>query len=75
MIGAGRAKVTDRIDPAVGILMKKRYGDRVTENEPYAYIYINDETHLAEAEKYLASTVTFTDEAPEELPLIYDVVE
>ena len=75
MIGAGRAKVTDRIDPAVGILMKKRYGDRVTENEPYAYIYVNDETHLAEAEKYLASAVTFTDEAPEELPLIYDVVE
>ncbi len=75
MIGAGRAKVTDRIDPAVGILMKKRYGDRVTENEPYAYIYVNDETHLAEAEKYLASSVTFTDEAPEELPLIYDVVE
>ncbi len=75
MIGAGRAKVTDRIDPAVGILMKKRYGDHVSENEPYAYIYINDETHLEDAERYLAAAVTFTDEAPEPLPLIYDVVE
>ena len=75
VLGAGRAKVTDKIDPAVGILMKKRYGDFVNENEPYAYIYTNDETRLEEAKKHLTSAVTVSDDKPEELPLVYDVVE
>ena len=75
VLGAGRAKVTDKIDPAVGILMKKHYGDFVNENEPYAYIYTNDETRLEEAKKHLTSAVTVSDDKPEELPLVYDVVE
>ncbi|MBQ5488058.1 MAG: thymidine phosphorylase [Clostridia bacterium] len=75
MIGAGRAKVTDRIDPAVGILMKKRYGDAVSDNEPFAYMYVNDETNYEEAVKKLLEAVTVTDETPEELPLIYDIIE
>ena len=75
MIGAGRAKVTDRIDPAVGILMKKRYGEAVSDNEPFAYMYVNDETNYEEAVKKLLEAVTVTDETPEELPLIYDIIE
>ncbi|MBR4635618.1 MAG: thymidine phosphorylase [Clostridia bacterium] len=75
MIGAGRAKVTDRIDPAVGILMKKRYGDAVSDNEPFAYMYVNDETNYEEAVKKLLEAVTVTDETPDELPLIYDIIE
>lgn len=75
MIGAGREKVTDRIDPAVGILMRKRYGDRVDENEPVAYIYLNDESRFAEAEAKLREAVEVTSEEPDALPLIYDIIE
>ncbi|MBQ7061497.1 MAG: thymidine phosphorylase [Clostridia bacterium] len=75
MLGAGREKVTDRIDPAVGILMKKRYGDRVEAGEAFAVIYANSEEKLVEAEKKLREAVTITEAAPEELPLIYDVIE
>ena len=75
MLGAGREKVTDRIDPAVGILMKKRYGDRVEAGETFAVIYVNDETRLAEAENKLRGAVTITEAAPEALPLVYDVIE
>ena len=75
VLGAGREKVTDKIDPAVGILMKKRYGNFVNENEPYAYIYTNDESRLEEAQKHLAAAVTISETEPEELPLVYDVVE
>ena len=75
MLGAGREKVGDRIDHAVGILMKKRYGDYVTESEPFAYIYVNDESRLCEAELKLRGAVQLTAEKPAELPLIYDIVE
>ena len=75
MLGAGRAKVTDRIDPAVGILMKKRYGDAVSADEPFAYMYVNDETRFDDAVKKLLEAVTITAEKPEELPLVYDIIE
>ena len=63
------------IDPAVGILMNKRYGDWVSEKEPFAYMYVNKEDNLEEARSMLVSAVEITSEAPEELPLIYDVIK
>lgn len=75
LLGAGRFKKSDAVDPAVGILMNKRYGDKVGSNDPYAYAYVNDETHLEEACELIHRAVTVTREQPEELPLIYDVIE
>ena len=75
MLGAGRMQATDRIDPAVGILMKKRYGDRVCENDVIAYFYVNDDQRLDAALDAFKRAVTLTDEPPEELPLVYDIIE
>jgi pyrimidine-nucleoside phosphorylase len=38
-LGAGRARVEDRIDPAVGILVHRKLGDRVEKGEPLATIH------------------------------------
>ncbi len=75
LLGAGRFRKDDVIDPAVGILMNKRYGDWVSEKEPFAYMYVNKEDNLEEAHSMLVSAVEITSEAPEELPLIYDVIK
>ncbi len=75
LLGAGRFRKDDVIDPAVGILMNKRYGDWVSEKEPFAYMYVNKEDNLEEARSMLVSAVEITPEAPEELPLIYDVIK
>lgn len=75
LLGAGRFRKDDVIDPAVGILMNKRYGDWVSEKEPFAYMYVNKEDNLEEARSMLVSAVEITSEAPEELPLIYDVIK
>ena len=75
LLGAGREKASDIIDPAVGILMKKRCGDFVGEDEPFAYMYVNDETNLAEAMTKLRNAVTLSSEKPEDCPLIYDIIE
>ena len=75
LLGAGREKASDIIDPAVGILMKKRCGDFVGEDEPFANMYVNDETNLAEAMTKLRNAVTLSSEKPEDCPLIYDIIE
>lgn len=75
MLGAGRESLSDKIDYAVGILMKKRYGDSVNTNEPIAYIYVNDDSRLTEAERKLHEAITITECEPEPLPLIYDIIE
>src|SRR5207245_5165530 len=55
-IGGGRRAKEDAIDPRVGLLIRKRIGDRVERGEPLA------ELHLArrdpEAEKEVAASYT-----------------
>ena len=49
ILGAGREKKEDKIDPAVGIILKKKVAEKVRENEVLAYIHANDEEKLIEA--------------------------
>ncbi|HYG67747.1 MAG TPA: thymidine phosphorylase [Anaeromyxobacteraceae bacterium] len=41
-LGAGRARVEDRIDPAVGIVVHRKLGERVERGEPLATIHHGD---------------------------------
>ena len=75
LLGAGRFKKDDVIDPAVGILMKKRYGDRVEAGEPFAVMYVNSRERFAEAYEMISSAVTVSQEPPKEIPLVYEVIE
>ena len=75
LLGAGREKAGDTVDPAVGILMKKRCGDRIEKDEPIAYMYVNDETNLDEAVSKLVNAVSVVDEKPEDEALVYDIIE
>ena len=75
LLGAGREKAGDTVDPAVGILMKKRCGDRIEKDEPIAYMYVNNETNLDEAVSKLVNAVSVADEKPEDEALVYDIIE
>ena len=67
-LGAGRATKADVIDHAAGIMLSKKTGDKVKKGEVIAHLYSNKECDLTC--EYL-SAISFSDIAPEPLPLIY----
>jgi len=75
MLGAGRQKKGDVIDPAVGIWIKKRIGDRVEKGEELALFHVNKETNLEESIKLFTSAVIIMDQKPDLPPLIYSTIE
>ena len=70
-LGAGRVKKTDVIDPAVGLIMRVRLGDRVQAGEPLATLYLNRRELAGEAAERLEKAITIEAVCPELPPLIY----
>ena len=74
MLGAGRDKIDEPIDYAVGVYLHKKAGDLVKENEVLATLYVNSEENLEEA-KVMAQEAFVVQMKPKELqPLIMDVI-
>jgi pyrimidine-nucleoside phosphorylase/thymidine phosphorylase len=48
-LGAGRARVEDRVDPAVGLVVHRRLGDRVERGEPLCTVHEGDRSEPREA--------------------------
>ncbi len=74
MLGAGRATKADRIDPAVGLVMKKRLGDSVRKDEPLCMMYLNDPSKADAAIAEFLSAFTISEEKPAYSPMVYDVI-
>ena len=74
ILGAGRATKEERIDPAVGLVMRKRLGDFIRADEPLCVMYVNDESKLNAALEMFHSAFTYSDARPEYRPMVYDVV-
>jgi pyrimidine-nucleoside phosphorylase len=72
LLGAGRTRKTDAIDPAVGIWMKKRLGDAVEVGEPIALFQVNDRSGLDEAVARFEAACHIVEEQPASLDLIYE---
>ena len=75
MLGAGRATKEDVIDPAVGMVIKKRRGDRIEKDEPFADFYVNHESELESAIELLRGAITVEEGIPDEAPIIYGIVK
>ena len=75
LLGAGREKAEDSIDSAVGILMKNLCGDFIKSGEPFAYMYVNDERNLEDAEQELMDAVKISETKIEPASLIYEIIE
>ncbi len=69
VIGAGRQRAEDAVDPQAGIVLFKKLGDRVEKGEPLAEIHTNQESSLEEAEAKLRAAITIG-QAPSQLPAL-----
>jgi pyrimidine-nucleoside phosphorylase len=74
LLGAGRAKKEDTIDPSVGLILNKRIGDKIEFNEPIATIYSASTDKIESASEALLSSIEISDYKPTEQKLIWDVV-
>jgi pyrimidine-nucleoside phosphorylase len=69
-LGAGREKAGEPVDPHAGIEFHARRGARVENGQPFATLYATNETMLAEPVDRIKRAITFSDEPPEEVPLV-----
>ncbi len=72
ILGAGRAKKSDAIDHAVGILIHKKVGEVVQTGEALCTMYANDKNKLAEAREMVLNAFQIRDEFVPPLPLFYE---
>jgi pyrimidine-nucleoside phosphorylase len=75
VLGGGREKKDDQIDPAVGLEFHKRIGDAVERGEPLCTLHYKSDTRLAEARQLAETAYRIESEKPKLLPpLIYRVI-
>jgi pyrimidine-nucleoside phosphorylase len=74
VLGAGRSKKGDDIDPAVGISVLVKVGDRVEEGQPLCVVHARDDVSLADAREKLNTAIVIDEEPQEPLPLFYGLV-
>jgi pyrimidine-nucleoside phosphorylase len=75
ILGGGRERKEDSVDPAVGIVLYKKVGDAVVVGEPLATIHYNAEASAVRARQLLADSYTIADSLThEKRPLIHRVI-
>jgi pyrimidine-nucleoside phosphorylase len=75
ILGGGREKKEDSVDPAVGIVLHKKVGDAVSLNEPLATIHYNAEARVIRAKQLLEESFEIGDSpAREKRPLIHRII-
>jgi pyrimidine-nucleoside phosphorylase len=74
LLGAGRETAEGDIDPAVGIVLHRKVGDKVIEGEPILTVHYNDARRLDDVMRTLREAVRIAPEAPMRAPLIRAVL-
>jgi pyrimidine-nucleoside phosphorylase len=75
ILGGGRERKEDSVDPAVGIVIHKKVGDPVRAGEPMATIHYNEESRANRAQQLLSQSFAIGDAPPlHKRPLIHRVI-
>jgi pyrimidine-nucleoside phosphorylase/thymidine phosphorylase len=75
ILGGGRERKEDSVDPAVGIVLHKKVGDPVSSGEALATIYYNAEARAVRARQLLDESYQIADSpVHEKRPLIHRVI-
>lgn len=72
LLGAGRLRREDAVDPAAGVTMDCELGDRVSAGQRLAVFHVNAGDNLEEARRVFTDAVVIGDEPPAPSPLILE---
>lgn len=75
LLGAGRQKITDVLDPKAGILLRKKTGSRVEAGDVLAEILTDREDVLPEAKERLQHAYRISNRPPKPRPLIHSFID
>jgi pyrimidine-nucleoside phosphorylase len=76
ILGGGRERKEDSVDPAVGIVLHKKVGDHVAAGEPIATIHYNSQARAQQARQLIETNCRIEDAPPaSKQPLIHKVIE
>jgi pyrimidine-nucleoside phosphorylase/thymidine phosphorylase len=74
MMGAGRARKEDPIDPAVGVILEVKVGEKVDAGSVLCRLYYTNEEGLEEAAELVEDAFRISGTRPDERELILEVV-
>ena len=74
LLGAGREKASDVIDPGVGIVIRAKPGDWVGAGDPVLELSYRDARRLPDASRMAEAAMRIDDAAPAPAPLILDEI-
>jgi len=74
VLGAGRRRAEDAVDPGVGVMLHVHPGDEVVSGQPLATVVHRDGQQLDEAVAFVSGAMVIGGEARAPLPLIVGVV-
>jgi pyrimidine-nucleoside phosphorylase len=75
LLGAGRARKGDPVDHAVGVVLHAKIGDHVEVGQPLLTLHANDAGKLAQARERLLAAYTWSEEAVQAPPLVYEIIQ
>ncbi len=75
VLGGGRARKEDSVDPAVGIMIHKKIGDKVSMGEPLCTVYYNAAERLEQAVPLILESYRIGPSAPlQARPLVRKII-
>src|SRR5216683_2680509 len=72
LMGAGRERKDDRIDPAVGVILEVKMGEKVDAGSVLCRLYYTSEEHVEEAAELVEGAFRISGQKPEERELILE---
>ncbi len=74
LLGAGRLSKEDTVDPAAGLRLYRKTGERVAAGDILCTLYTNRQETLETAANAYVAALTFSQEAPKPQPLIHTII-
>jgi pyrimidine-nucleoside phosphorylase len=75
LLGGGRARKEDSVDPAVGIIVHKKVGDRVSAGDALCTVHYNSAERFTNAAPLIEQSYTIAAAAPpQSRPLIHQII-